>query len=132
MTRVLYISLVALVLAGASILLSSFLFTKLSDEGAERRDQSCRLFESDHLADVTRLERTYEFLGRQRRPSSLVREVVRGLPELEREARLDRAPAYCDEPGAAAERAGENPVGLPEPDPVLPAPRSFEHLLKKK
>lgn len=132
MNRVLVISLAALVLAGASIFLSAFLFTKLASEGADRRDQSCRLFEGDHLADVQRLMRTYAYLERQSRTSDLTSEVVRGLPELEQEARVDTAPAYCDEPGAKAEKAGADPVGLPEPDPKVPARRDYRHLIKRR
>jgi hypothetical protein len=113
--------MLALLLAGASILLTSYLFTTLASEGADRRDQSCRLFEADHLADVEQLKRTYSYLDRQTVPSELTREIVRRLPELEREARIDGAPAYCDEPG----------VGLKEPDPVLPPRRDFRHLLSR-
>ena len=44
------------------------------------------------------------------------------------QARTDVAPDFCDEPGAKAEKLwrdshgkqGAPPVGLPEPDPVVP------------
>lgn len=82
-------------------------------EGVERRDQSCRLFEGQHLADVRRLRRTYRYLlslSATEREMALNQFVLRSLPQTEREARLDRAPDYCDEPG----------VGRSEPDPVIP------------
>lgn len=82
-------------------------------DSRERIDQSCTLFERDHLTDVQRLRNTYRYLA-QLRPSEvdqpLNRFVIRALPETEREARQDTAPRYCDEPG----------LGLPEPDPVIP------------
>ena len=93
-------------------------------ENRERRDQSCALSERDHLADVKRLRRTYAYLRRLPRDewgTNLTREVVRGLPDLEREARVDVAPAFCDEPN----------IGLPEPDPKLPARRNFDRLLER-
>jgi hypothetical protein len=128
-------ALAALVLAGASILLSAVLFTRLDSEGAQRRDQSCRLFEADHLADVQRLKRTYEYLDRlpvREYGSTLTREIVRSLPTLEDEARADSAPDFCDEPGAKAEKAGADPVGLPEPDPFIPKRRDFGHTLRRR
>jgi hypothetical protein len=82
-------------------------------EGVQRRDQLCQLFETDHLADVKRLKRTYQYLeavSRRKRRGALNAEITRGLPDLEREAAADSAPDFCDAPD----------VGLPEPDPVVP------------
>jgi hypothetical protein len=82
-------------------------------EARERRDQMCRLFETDHAQDVERLRRTYAYLVRltpEQRAGNLNQEVFRGLSQLEEEARLDSAPEFCDEPD----------VGLAEPDPVIP------------
>ena len=135
MTRALfYIALAALLLSGASILLSAFLFTRLSMEGTERRDQSCRQFEGDHLADVQRLKRTYAYLSmlpRREYGSPITVAIVQQLPELEEKARTDSAPEFCDEPGAAAEKRGEKPVGLPEPDPEIPDRQDFQYLLQR-
>jgi hypothetical protein len=118
-------------LGAVAILLTAWLYARSVDarqqiaaEGMERRDQTCVLFEREHLRHVIRLERTYDYLDglpRRERGSSLTRAVVRQLPELEVDARTDSAPPFCDEPG----------VGLPEPDPEPPAFRSFEHLLKR-
>jgi hypothetical protein len=81
-------------------------------DSTERRDQMCQLFEADHLADVNRLERTYRFLSSPaaRDDEALLQVALVELPELEREARVDSAPDFCDEDG----------LGLPEPDPVVP------------
>ena len=97
---------------------------QLARESRERRDQMCNLFERDHLADVTRLKRTYAYLDRLPRRewgNPLTMAIVRQLPELEVEARQDAAPPFCDEPG----------IGLPEPDPELPARQDFSRLLRR-
>jgi hypothetical protein len=89
------------------------LIDRIEREGVERRQQSCQLFESDHLADVQALRRTYHYLGglsaRERR-TGINRALLVNLPRTEQEARTDSAPDFCDKPG----------VGLPEPDPVVP------------
>ena len=86
---------------------------QIERESKGRRDQSCRISESQHKADVDGLRRTYDYLKqltpRQRR-SPINRAILANLPVTEREARMDPAPPFCDEPG----------IGLPEPDPVLP------------
>lgn len=85
------------------------------------RDQSCMLNERDHLQDVQELRRTYDRLPEalefydQVAPTEGFRVFLRQAVEadvrrLEKEARVDRAPEVCDEPG----------FGLPEPDPVIP------------
>jgi hypothetical protein len=101
------------VLAAVAIFVAVVLNVKLEDEGANRRDQSCELFESAHLADVEGLRRTYGYLVEltpEQAAEPINRLLIRLLPEAEREARKDRAPEYCDEPR----------IGLPEPDPVVP------------
>jgi hypothetical protein len=111
-------------------------------ETLERRDQTCHIFESQHLTNVRRLEGTYEFLDNLPRSewgSPLTRAVLRGLPALEAEARVDQAPPYCDEPGEAQEflyqksngKRGLPPIGLPEPDPELPVRRSFKRMAQE-
>ena len=90
-------------------------------ESAERRDQTCNLFETDHLQDVRQLRATYRYLAGlplEERTRPLTQAVLQGLPQLEREARADPAPDFCDEPF----------VGLPEPDPVIPKRRTFPEL----
>ena len=93
-------------------------------EGHERRDQTCLIFERDQLREVQQLRKTYEYLlgltpAQRREP--LNQAVLQQLPELEGQAREDDAPPYCDEPGVEAERRGEPPIGLPEPDARPPA-----------
>lgn len=111
-------------------------------ESADRRDQTCQIFEAQHLANVTRLKRTYRYLEglpRAEWGSTLTLAVLDGLPALETEARIDQAPPYCDEPGEAQEflfkkskgKEGLPPVGLPEPDPHVPHRRSFAHLARQ-
>lgn len=98
-------------------------------DGAERRDQTCKIFEGGHLEDIQRLRNTYRFLNENPR-SEITKAVVQGLPEQEKRARTDSAPEYCDEPGAAAEAKGAKPVGLSEPDPIPPKRRDFSYLLR--
>lgn len=105
------VPLFAVCLAGWAVL-------GVSSEARERRDQNCRVFEGQHLANVRRLTATYgylETLPRSDYGNSLTLAVLRGLRSQEEEARLDTAPPYCDEPN----------VGLSEPDPKLPAKRDF-------
>ena len=92
-------------------------------ESRERRNEACRISEYEQAREVRQLRRTYEFLPRLLRedPDGILAAASRGsLAALESDARTDNAPAYCDEPGVAAEARGEPPVGLPEPDPKIP------------
>jgi hypothetical protein len=110
------------------------LIRRIEAEGIERRDQTCTLFEGQHLADVKQLRGTYRFLARLPRSEwdeALPKAIVGNLPQLEAKARRDSAPPYCDEPGAAAEAKGAKPVGLPEPDPKLPKRRDFSYILQR-
>lgn len=114
----------ALILAAASILLSAWLYARIVSEGRERRDQSCLQNERRHLDDVQQLRNTYEFLEHLPRSewgTPLTRAIVRQLPQIERDARVDVAPKFCDEHG----------IGLPEPDPVVPKRRNFDRLLHR-
>lgn len=79
----------------------------------DRLDQSCTIFEMHQKDDVDALSRTYRYLaglsgGELAQPIN--RAILANLPRTVREAQLDDAPAYCDEPGR----------GLPEPDPRVP------------
>jgi len=92
-------------------------------EGVERRHQICLSAEREHLNDVIGLRRTYSYLESltpTEREQTLNRFIIRGLAQAEDKVNVDPAPAFCDEPGVQAERRGEPPVGLPEPDPVIP------------
>jgi hypothetical protein len=103
-------------------------------EGNERRHQSCLGTEREHLNNVTQLKRTYAYLVTltpEDQASSINQAVLRQLPATEEQAHTDVAPEFCDEPGAAAEKAGAKPVGLPEPDPVVPErPAKVDQMLK--
>ena len=91
-----------------------------NQEAIDRRDQSCSLFERQHLTEVNQLRDTYRYLESippENRSDPINKFIRSSLPEVERTAQVDRAPPYCDEPG----------VGLPEPDPVLPKrPKALE------
>jgi hypothetical protein len=87
----------------------------ISRESRERRDQTCTISERQHQQDVLQLRRTYRYLVDpeqfgDRKGSDLYNVVLAQIGRTENEARIDRAPHFCDEPG----------IGLPEPDPVLP------------
>jgi hypothetical protein len=97
----------------AITLIGGFWIVRFEADVNDRRDQTCRLFERDHLADVERLRGTYKYLNGLapvQFEDTLNQAILRQLPDLESEARVDSAPDYCDEDG----------VGLPEPDPVVP------------
>lgn len=81
----------------------------IRDEGTERRDQTCLLFERQHAAAVLRLGSTYEFL-KSGKVAELREAVLASLPQVEADARESIAPEYCDADG----------VGLPEPNPTIP------------
>jgi hypothetical protein len=95
---------------------------RTEQEGIERRDQSCTLFERQHLAEVNQLRDTYTYLvnlPRNRWDDPLNKFILSALPEVEQTASIDSAPEYCDEPN----------VGLPEPDPKIPArPAELENV----
>ena len=111
---------------GAAIAVAVFTFFttqhalhRIDREGTERRSDTCRSFEAQHLQEVQRLKATYDYLqvldAKQLR-SPINRAVIKGLPQLEAEARSDQdllgvyVPKYCDLPN----------TGLPEPDPAVP------------
>lgn len=99
-------------------------FLRMVSESNAREHQTCMLFEREHLLNVQRLSNTYAYLSllpESEYGTSLTRALVRQLPDLERGARADSAPEFCDQPG----------VGLREPDPPVPARRDFSHLLRK-
>lgn len=118
-----WLPILSVAAAGVALALTVTLVFQFEREQAERRDQLCGLFEADHLADVKVLQGRYRLLSDPDRRAllgpGLTRLVVLGLGEIEREARTDTAPEFCDAAG----------VGLPEPDPVLPARRDFKYLL---
>jgi hypothetical protein len=113
-------SAVALVLAAGSLFVSMLLFDRLRDEGAQRRNQTCVIFERKQKKDVDQLRDTYHYLAqlspreyaeaKAGRGELLNRAVIANLPKTVADAKEDDAPEFCDAPG----------VGLPEPDPVLP------------
>lgn len=96
---------------------------QIEAEGADRRNQNCEILERQHAETVRSLKLTYDYLAGltpAQRQEPLNKLLITQLPQTEKQARIDQAPAYCDEPGAAAEAKGADPVGLPEPDPVIP------------
>jgi hypothetical protein len=97
---------------------------RVAAETVERRDQLCTSLEGAHLDEVNQLRDTYRFIGelsvKEVTHDPLTRFVVLNITKTEEDARTDEAPDYCDEPGAEAEKKGAAPVGLPEPDPVVP------------
>ena len=93
-----------------------------TDEGIERRDQTCRSLERQEESAIKRVRRTYAYLGElpvADRGSNLTKAIIRGLPEQYTEAQESAAPVFCNDPG----------VGLREPGPKLPKKRDFRYLL---
>lgn len=83
-------------------------------EGAERRDQTCVLFEGAHIDDVSQLEASYNFVSKlspQEAQTNLNRAIILRLPEAEKKARSSTPPDYC-RPAS---------VGLKVPFPVIPS-----------
>jgi hypothetical protein len=100
-------------------------------EGVERRNQICLSDEREHLNEVQQLKNTYLYLVNlpdSEVSSTFNRFIISQVPKTEDEAKIDTAPDFCDKPGAKAEKdwretdgkKGAPPVGLPEPDPVVP------------
>jgi hypothetical protein len=118
-----YIAIAVSVVAVGGYFINKNALDNFEDEALARVDQTCRLFEADHFEDVEGLRSTYTFLnnvrGTREAETALVQFVVRTLPRVESEARVDAAPPYCD----------EEDVGLPEPDPELPQKQDFSDLL---
>lgn len=79
-------------------------------EGADRRDQTCRLFERDERAAVDRLVQTYDFLRRPGKLKNLVPVARAQVPALESDARTSDAPPYCDAPGVGLPESLERPI----------------------
>jgi hypothetical protein len=107
---------------------------QIKREGVERRDQICLSTEREHLTKVSQLIRTYAYIDSlpdtafdKTPPNAINLAVLTGLPQTEEAARTDVAPAFCDET-----LPGGKPVGLPEPDPIVPArPKRIDRLLKE-
>jgi hypothetical protein len=103
----------------------ALVFIEQQNSTNQRIDETCQLFEADHKADVEALVSTYNYLN-QLRPKeaddTINQTIITNLPQLEREARTDTAPPFCDEPNR----------GLPEPDPEIPTRQDFSHLLLTK
>jgi hypothetical protein len=115
-----FLTVLSLVAAFAALGLVGAGFYHLDRETSERRNQTCKWFEGDHLEDVKDLKRTYARMPEAlafytaAAPNSLrpfLKSIIAAdLARLEKEAMVDAAPEYCDESG----------IGLPEPDPVIP------------
>ncbi len=117
-----FLTTVALIASLVALGLSGVGFWRIDNESRGRRDQSCRQSEAKHQADVNELKRTYRFLTNPKKRAllgpGLARLIILTLPAREREARVDPAPPFCDEPG----------IGLPEPDPKIPErPKGLTH-----
>lgn len=85
-----------------------------------RTNQNCEFAERTHLRDVEALRGTYQYLEAvEQQPSEkqsiLYKLVIKTVPRTIAEGETDIAPQYCDNPG----------LGLPEPDPVIPARPKF-------
>ena len=104
---------VVAVMASLALFSAVYFYVRIQSEGRERRTQTCTIQESKQAKDVRQLKATYRYLL-SLRPDELDDTinvaVLHALTETERDAHLDDAPAFCDEPK----------IGLPEPDPKIP------------
>lgn len=117
--RVLYVIVVLLLVCGA------YLYDNVNDTAAaneqetlERRDQSCSIFERKQREDVNQLRQTYQYilsLSPSQLKEPLNTAILTFLPETEKAAKIDDAPAFCDE----VTEDGKD-IGEPEPDPLVP------------
>lgn len=103
----------------------------LTQERNVRADQTCELFETDHLQKVQSLRQRYQYLT-QLTPEELTqplnRFIIIALPQVEQEAVIDRAPEYCD-----GTKPNGDDIGLPEPDPKIPdRPKKLVQLIGKR
>lgn len=107
---------------------------------AQGRDEICTAAEREHKRMVRGLRTTYRYLlslNDAQLQEPLNQLVLGQLRRTETTARHDPAPSFCDKPGVKAERlyrqgkpGGKPPVGLPEPDPRVPArPQAIDRLL---
>lgn len=95
-------------LAAYAVIVTQGTVDDIASESADRRDQSCLIFERQEAEDIDALERTYSYLSglsAAQLDEPLNRAVLAQLPRTVRDAQTPDAPAYCDEPD----------VGLPEP-----------------
>lgn len=112
--------LISLTVATLSVAVAAFAVYNIEQEGKERRDQNCILFERQAQANAQRVIGTYDYL-RTLAPedygTNLTKTIIRNLPTTEAEARATVAPAYCQKPG----------IGLPElgTDPKIPLHQDF-------
>lgn len=104
-------------------------------ESVERRDQICLGAEQVHLNEVNALRDRYRYvlsLRPSERRATLNEFIIAQIPKTEADAKSDEAPDFCDEPGEAAEKRGAKPIGLPEPDPKIPArPKRIDKLIQE-
>lgn len=116
-------------LAAITLFLSVWLIARTENEGNERRNQTCLVFEGAYAEEVKGLKDVYQFLldeTPEERKSTLSRFIIRELPQSEAKARSDsdnrgqRVPDYCDKAG----------IGRAEPDPKVPQrPKAFKKLI---
>lgn len=110
-----FIVVIAIALSLWSTWISHQQIDRVRAEGAERRDQTCLIFERQQKAAVDQVGQTYRYLAGltpKQLGEPLNRAVIANLPQLVHDATTAEAPVYCDAKG----------VGLPEPDPQLPHP----------
>jgi len=112
--------LVSLIVATLAVAVTLYVVNLVINEGKERRDQNCLLFERQAHVAARRLQDTYAYLRTLPRDdygSSITRAILRNLPVTEADARASVAPEYCSRPG----------VGLPDlpSDPKIPMRQDF-------
>jgi hypothetical protein len=94
------------------------------DEGLNRRDQTCVVFERLHQIDVHQLRSTYRYLQGHTDPQlkQLNAAILRNLPALEKRVRDGKPPAYCAAPGIGLDDRKFAKVPKRPPSLRLPKP----------
>lgn len=109
---------IAMIMATLALGSAIALYINSAKESKHRRSDTCRVFEGQHLQEITDLKGGYDYLASIPRSkwTQLEKTVYKRLPKQESDAKSDTdqlgpyVPAYCD----------EEDIGLPEPDPVVP------------
>jgi len=110
----------------ALLFIGAFAFYANADERNRALSQFCLQQENLHQTNITDLKRTYNYLTNltpEQGAESFNQAIIRFLPDTEKRAAIDDAPAVCDETykSGILGLGGTHEYGNPEPDPIYPS-----------